>query len=74
MTENITIKSSTTCPCCGVECTVGNDDKNGTHYYIPQRTTLSMVEVFEILTENGIDNQTAGITALDIYTAGLRKG
>lgn len=29
-------KQSTPCPMCGHPCTIGGDDKEGTHYYIPQ--------------------------------------
>lgn len=25
------------CPTCGGDCTIGGDDKEGTHYYIPFR-------------------------------------
>ena len=32
-----TVKSITNCPTCGSECTVGGDDKEGTHYYIPKK-------------------------------------
>lgn len=36
--EQLLIKSETSCPTCGVECTVGGDDREGTHYYIPIST------------------------------------
>jgi hypothetical protein len=29
------IKTVTTCPTCGVQCRIGGDDKEGTHYYVP---------------------------------------
>lgn len=29
-------KTFAICPTCGVPCTIGGDDKEGTHYYLPQ--------------------------------------
>ena len=31
----------TQCPTCGSDCTIGGDDKEGTHYYIPCRGAQS---------------------------------